>query len=272
VRLQAVGKVTITMDTYQGKHSLLSPSKLFPRFSSFWRRTNEAWEGGNEIRIYSHSAIIYWWPVWLYAAFCWVATYVHHVSITPGDKTVNVFPSPWLGLSFLCVFFFVVIFSNVKVQGFYALLVTMAIALLVIGIHAVIGLDRIFGAFHLLFIYMNEAFYAAMAIVMFALWFGIVYGVDRMTYYRFRPGLVSVEHRYGQSTGVNLSTDGMTVRLMATDFFRHQILGLRFLGFGTGDFICKPSAVSGHEPLVLENVIHLAHKFRRIEDMVNKNT
>src|SRR5262249_44848755 len=122
-RLQAVGKVTMTTNTYQGKYSFLSPFKHLNRFSSFWRRTNEAWAGQNEIRIYSHSAIIYWWPVWLYAAFCWGATYVHHVSISPGGKAVNVFPSPWLGFSFLCVFFFVVTFSNVKTQGFYALLV-----------------------------------------------------------------------------------------------------------------------------------------------------
>jgi len=189
-----------------------------------------------------------------------------------GLKTVNVFPSPWLGLSFLGVFFFVVTFSNVKMRGFYALLVMMAVALLIIGVHAAVGLDRIFGAFHLLFVYMNEAFYATMAIFMFGLWFTVVFAVDRLTFYRFRPGQVSEEHKYGygQLHAVNLPTDGMTVRRLASDFFRHEILGLSFLGYGTGDFICKPSTVSGHEPLVLENVIRLSRKFPRIEEMIGK--
>lgn len=260
----------MTLGSYDDRHSFFSPFP-FLRFPSFWRRNSEAWKDENEIRVYSHSNIIYWWPVWAYSAFCWLATYVHHDQINPGGlKPVNVFPSPWLGISFLCVFFFVVTLSNVKLRGFYALLVIMAIALLIIGVHAVIGLDRIFGALHLLFVYMNEAFYAVTAVFMCGLWCGVVFGVDRMSYYRFTPGQVIEEHRFGQLPGVNLPTDGMTVRRMATDFFRHQILGLSFLGFGTGDFICKPSTVSGHEPLVLENVIQLSRKFPRIETMIQK--
>jgi hypothetical protein len=254
---------------YRGPHSFSSLRSLLPRFPFLRRKNADAYK--DEVRIYSHSAIIYWWPVWLYAAFCWFATYVHHEPMNPGGlKIVNVFPSPWLGLSFLGVFFFVVTFSNVRMRGFYALLVVMAAALMVIGVHAAVGLGRIFGAFHLLFVYMNEAFYAAMAIFMFGLWFAVVFGVDRLTYYRFKPGQVSEEHRYGQLNDVNLPTDGMTVRRLATDFFRHEILGLSFLGFGTGDFICKPSTTSGHEPLVLENVIRLSRKFPRIEEMINK--
>jgi hypothetical protein len=35
-RLRAVGKVTMTMNTYQGKYA---PFKLLPRFSSFWKKS-----------------------------------------------------------------------------------------------------------------------------------------------------------------------------------------------------------------------------------------
>src|SRR6266478_4302009 len=80
----------------------------------------------DEVVIYAHSPILYWWPVWLYGAFCWAATALHHVSIDPsGQKAVTVFPSPWLGISYLCVLFFVVIFSNIKARGLYALLVVL---------------------------------------------------------------------------------------------------------------------------------------------------
>jgi hypothetical protein len=63
--------------------------------------------------IRTHSNLIYWWPVWLYAAFGWGVTWFQNVVIDPtGQKEVKVFPAPWLGLAFLGVLFFVLLFSN----------------------------------------------------------------------------------------------------------------------------------------------------------------
>jgi hypothetical protein len=225
----------------------------------------------DEIRIFAHSNILYWWPVWLYAAVCWIATWMHHIKIKPdGLKEVNVFPEPWLGFSFLCVFFFVVTFSNLKVRGIFAALVLLTATLVVVIVYFAGGLSEIFGALHLLYIYMNEAFYAAIATFLFTIWAIVVFGVDHLMYYRIKPGQLSVEHRIGQQHDMDIPTVGMTVRRIVPDLFRHQILGLSFLGIGTGDLICRPSAISHHEPLVIENVIRLSRKFRDIENKINK--
>jgi hypothetical protein len=237
--------------------------------AGLFRRGDEA--APDEIRIYSHSNIIYWWPVWLYAAVCWFMTWMYHIKINPdGLKEVNVFPEPWLGFSFLCVFFFVVTFSNLKVRGIFAALVLLIAALVVVLIYFAGGFTRIFGALHLLYIFMNEAFYAVVAIFLFTIWVVVVYGVDHLMYYRIKPGLVSVEHRIGQHHDMDIPTIGMTVRRIVPDLFRHQILGLAFLGIGTGDLNCRPGAISHHEPLVIENVIRLSRKFAAIEKMINK--
>jgi hypothetical protein len=250
---------------YGGIHVSLSAGPNGIIGSQFENLTTS--KGEDVIRIYSHSNIIYWWPVWLYAAICWAATAFHHVDVNPdGLKAVKVFPSPWLGGSFLCVLFFVIVFSNIKTRGLHAVLVAMTLGLLAVAINWIIGLSRVFDAFNLLVIYMNEAFYGVTAVFLFILWLVVVFGVERLTYYRFTAGRVVEEHLFQTGTGVAFDCRNMVVRRLAGDFFRHQILGLGLLGLGTGDFVCKPSA-PGTEPFILENVVFMSSKFPRIEKM-----
>jgi len=222
----------------------------------------------DEVVIYAHSPILYWWPVWLYGAFSWAATALHHVSIDPsGQKAVTVFPSPWLGISYLCVLFFVVIFSNIKARGLYALLVVLLLSLLALGINWAIGLTRLFDAAQLLEVYMNQAFFAVTTVFLFSLWITVVFGVDRLSYHRFTVGQVVEEHVLGHIPGVALDTRQMIVRRLPSDFFRHTILGLGLVGLGTGDLVCRPNA-AGIEPLMLENVVRLSSRFKEIKRLV----
>jgi hypothetical protein len=222
----------------------------------------------NEVVIYAHSPILYWWPVWLYGAFCWAATAVHHVNIDPsGQKVVTVFPNPWLGISYICVLFFVVTFSNIKARGLYALLVVLLLGLLALGINWAIGLTRLFDAAQLLEIYMNQAFFAVTTVFLFSLWITVVFGVDRLSYHRFTVGQVVEEHVLGHVPGVALDTRQMIVRRLPSDFFRHTILGLGLVGLGTGDLVCRSSA-AGIEPLILENVVRLSRRFKEIKRLV----
>jgi len=241
--------------------------------SALWsliRKKNPAADDVKELRIYAHSTLLYWWPVWLYASFCWALTAVDHVLVDqPGLMPVKVFPSPWLGISFLCVLFFVITFTNVRTRGFQALYILMAVALLLGTAYFTVGLTplhsaSLFSAIHRLAVYTNEAFYGVVAISMFALW-AVVFALDHLTYYRFEAGQVIEEHILGQSDrGGDLSAQGMVVRRKASDPFRHKILGLSIL-FDTGDFICRRA---GDDPLVIENVIGLSHKLQEIQKII----
>src|SRR5262245_39818165 len=82
-----------------------------------------------DIRIIQHSNLIYWWPVWLYGYICALLTYFESIGVAelasePG-KVVLFHPSSWVGLSFMGVILFVIVFSNVKARGIYSLVVIM---------------------------------------------------------------------------------------------------------------------------------------------------
>ena len=84
--------------------------------------------------------------------------------------------------------------------------------------------------------------------------------VDHFTWWRFSPGQVIEEHRVGQATGHAYNTEGMVVRRLPDDFFRHRLLGL-----GTGDFIVSPPH---SETFEIHNVWKANRKQRMIERMV----
>jgi hypothetical protein len=102
----------------------------------------------------------------------------------------------------------------------------MSIVLLAVGVNWLIGLGRVFDAFQLLVIYMNEAFYGAVAVFMFLLWVIVVFGIDRMTSYRFTPGTMVQVNIFGRRIGVGLDSRNIHVQQLEGDFFRHDILGL----------------------------------------------
>src|SRR5205823_3596249 len=62
-----------------------------------------------ELRIYQHSNLLYWWPIWVYGFVCAALTYVQGIGVselaarTPDapHKVVLFHPSPWLGISFI---------------------------------------------------------------------------------------------------------------------------------------------------------------------------
>ncbi len=89
--------------------------------------------------------------------------------------------------------------------------------------------------------------------------------VDHFSWWRFSPGQVIEEHRVGQATGHAFNTEGMVVRRLPDDFFRHRILGLGPLGLGTGDFIVKPPYEDSFE---IHNVWRANSKQRLMETMI----
>ena len=77
-----------------------------------------------ELRIYQHSNLLYWWPIWAYGYLCAVLTYVQGIGVrelaATTDKVVLFHPSPWLGISFIALILFVAVFTNVRARGVYS--------------------------------------------------------------------------------------------------------------------------------------------------------
>ena len=230
------------------------------------RRTLRAPEG--EVRIYQHSSLVYWWVVWAYGFACAALTYVQGVGIRDlaavspenSDKVILFHPSPWLGISYIALVLFVVVFTNVRARGVYSFMLIMLTAGIAWGVQKIPGIDKGFGWVSLLRVYLNLAFYLTFSVLLLGIWLFVVVFVDHFTWWRFSPGQVIEEHRIGQATAHAYNTEGMIVRRLPDDLFRHRILG-----FGTGDFVIKPAQQDSFE---VHNVWRASYRQRLMERMI----
>jgi hypothetical protein len=227
--------------------------------------------GGREkgLRIYQHSNLLYWWPLWAYGYLCAGLTYVQGVGIkelaaTEG-KVILFHRSPWLGISYIGIILFVAIFTNVRARGVYSIVLLLLAAGATWVIFRIPGIEQAFGWASLLRVHLNLAFYLAFSTLLLLIWLFVIVFVDHFTWWRFSAGQVIEEHRIGQATGHAYNTEGMVVRRLPDDLFRHRILGLGLFGFGTGDFMVHPTHAESFE---IQNVWRANRKQRHMEGMI----
>jgi hypothetical protein len=220
-----------------------------------------------DLRVYQHSNLAYWWVVWVYGFLCAALTYAQGIGIrelatrSEGvDKVILFHPSPWLGLSFIGLILFVIIFTNVRARGVYSSVLLLMTAAAVWAVQKIPGIQTAYGWVNLLRVHLNLAFYLTFSILLMSVWFFIIFLIDRFTWWRFSPGQVIEEHRVGQATGHAFNTEGMIIRRLPDDLFRHRVLGL-----GTGDFVVKPASGDIFE---IHNVWRANSKQRQLEDMI----
>jgi hypothetical protein len=229
-----------------------------------------------QLRIYQHSNLLYWWPLWAYGYVCAALTYAGGVGIKelagpPGadgvEKVILFYPAPWMGISYVALILFVAVFTNIRARGVYSFVLLMLAGSIAYGVTRIPGIEQAFGWAALLRVHLNLAFYMAFSTLLLLIWLFVIVFVDHFTWWRFSPGQVIEEHRIGQATGHAYNTEGMVVRRLPDDFFRHRILGLGIagLGLGTGDFMVKPPYEESFE---IHNVWRANRKQRRMEEMI----
>ena len=218
------------------------------------------------VRVYQHSNLLYWWPVWVWGYVCAGVTYLQGIGMgelaASRDKKVLFHPSPWLGISFIG--------ADPVRRGLHQrararrLLDRAAAAdrghrcgLVAASSPAS---RRPTAGCHLLRVHLNLAFYLTFSVLLMVIWVFVIFLVDRFTWWRFSPGQVIEEHRVGQATGHAFNTEGMIIQRLPDDLFRHRVLG-----FGTGDFVVKPASGDTFE---IHNVWRANKKQRLLEDMI----
>jgi hypothetical protein len=228
------------------------------------RMSQSAVRRSEDLRLYQHSNLLYWWVVWVYGYLCAALTYIQGIGVpqlaSAADKAILFHPSPWLGISFVSLVLFVAIFTNVRARGIYSFVLILVVAGVAWGTSYIPGIDRAVSWASLLRIHLNLAFYLTFSFMLMLIWLFAIVFIDHFTWWRFSPGQVIEEHRVGQATGHAYNTEGMVVRRLPDDFFRHRMLGL-----GTGDFIVKPPH---QEPFEIHNVWKANRKQKLMERMV----
>jgi hypothetical protein len=245
----------------------------------------------NEVKIYSHSALFYWWPVWAVGFVLGVLSLIqgYRLAVVPPDTEVEerrikdsiqkvlVLPPgasfdkdkdlhlrttthKSYGVLFATVLLLVIFITNVPLRGMWSVMIIMLIVLMSI-IFALAGWwDWILSNINLLDIRINAGGYFFLALALFIIWLVTILLFDRQIYIIFQPGSFKVCLEIG-SGEKQYDTIGMTIEKERSDLFRHWILGL-----GSGDMVVKTSGAERHE-FRLNNVLFIGRKLQLVEEM-----
>jgi hypothetical protein len=233
-----------------------------------------------DITLYSHSPIIYWWPVWLLALVLALATYLdgHRLAVVPAGTAAEgnvlkgpagstleppfdrVHASPYLGTAFFVVAIVVIGSSIVQLRGLWGWisLLTLLLAVTVMSLfHWWDTLGRWLGLMH---IYISLSGYLFVGLALLAVWLLAMFLFDRRTYVTFSSGQVRIRDQIGQAEKV-FDVTNMTVQVMPNVFLRHRLLGF----WGAGDLIITTGGPHS-ETLEWPNVLFARSRLRQIQE------
>jgi hypothetical protein len=214
-----------------------------------------------ELRIYSHSNIIYWWPVWVVGYLMAVITFFENNHVEFGGHDELVAPGAWQGMVFTIVLFLVILWTNVAMRGIgsaLAIVGTLCVAIL----FAYLGWwDWIIRQIPHLSVHMNLGFYVIFSTLVFLMWAISTFVYDHMSYYVIRPGQIISDAVIGGAQK-SYDTHGMVFEKLRQDLFRQWILGL-----GTGDLHIYTMGAK-REDLFIPNVIFVDWKVQAIQKMI----
>src|SRR5207248_2016637 len=84
-----------------------------------------------ELRIYSHSNLLYWWPVWAVGYLMGFLTWFDGQTVAFRDGHTELFAdNRWMGVVFTIVLFLVILMSNVMLRGVSSIVLVLGILFL----------------------------------------------------------------------------------------------------------------------------------------------
>jgi len=258
---------------------------------------------GEEIRVYGHNNLFYWWPVWvlgfLFAALTYAdghvmavvpeGTQVEQAQVVPGNsgpRNVLVAPpgqavtapdpkgrdkEPHLrvaannnyGVVFVGAILFVIIATNLTLRGMASVIAVGLIIILVLFLWVMNWWDSVLLWLGGLDVRMNAGGYLAVAIPLCLLWAFSTFVYDHYTYLLVSRGQIRVRQEIGEGE-LAVDASGLLLEKKRNDVFRHWILGL-----GSGDLHVKTGSPSNLD-FELPNVLFIGFKIAKIQDMLRE--
>ena len=82
----------------------------------------------DQVRLVSHSNVVYWWPAWLFGYLIAMASYFQGDTVTLNNGVVQyVHPSNGPGLLFIAVLVLLIIFTNAQLRGIYSVVTLVTV-------------------------------------------------------------------------------------------------------------------------------------------------
>jgi hypothetical protein len=248
-----------------------------------------------EIRVYGHSNLFYWWPVWVVGFLMAALTYIDgHVmaivpagtttteggealvapagqSITPSATTTDGDGAPRLlvannnnyGVVLIGAILLVALVTNITLRGLKSIIAVAFLMIAGLALALTGRWDDVFTWLGGLDVRMNAGGYLALAIPLFLMWLFTTFVYDHYTYLIVTRGQVRIRREIGDSE-VAVDTVGLLMEKKRDDVFRHWLLGL-----GSGDLRVKTSQPSNLE-FELPNVLFVGSKLSRIHDLIRE--
>ncbi|MFP4355032.1 MAG: hypothetical protein ACLFUJ_07880 [Phycisphaerae bacterium] len=215
-----------------------------------------------ELRIYTHSTLFYWWPVWVAGLVMATLTYIYGQTLVLEGETHYLHHSRDLGIIFATIFFLVVLITNITLRGIASLAVVLVILLIAVTFAWLGWWDNVLGLYPHLTLYATAGFYLVLSVLIFVAWALMFFVFDRFAYWVVRPGQLYHTKIIGESERT-YDTRGMIVEKMSEDWFRHRMLGL-----GSGDIRMLTSGARNEE-IVLPNVLRADKRIDAIHRLIN---
>jgi hypothetical protein len=209
-----------------------------------------------EIKIYSHSTVFYWWPAWV---FGFVIALVSAGQDEFSSKNQFEQTSSSLGLAYISLLLMLIIFTNVKLRGIKSVSVLLALGFVSVLLAWFGWWDEIVKIIPYLSVHMDTGFYLVFSTALLVVWLMMFFVFDRMTYWRVRPGQLTLEHRIGGGAE-SFDTNTLRFQKLSSDLFRVV------LGLGAGDL----QATGGPHgtDLYMPNVTFAERKVHAIEKLI----
>ena len=255
-----------------------------------------------EIRIYGHNNLFYWWPVWVVGFLLAALTYAdgHVMAIVPeGTKVEQVQPTadgkaqevlvpppgqlvppataksndpqPRLrvaanntyGVIFAGTLLLVVMVTNFTLRGLASVIAIAAIIIAALVLALMGWWNDILLWLGGIDVRMNAGGYLALAVPLFVLWLFSTFVYDHYTYLIVTRGQVRIRQSIGDGE-VAVDSTGLLLEKKRDDLFRHWLIGL-----GSGDLHVKTGSPSSLN-FELNNVLFVGWKLARIQDLIRE--
>jgi hypothetical protein len=217
--------------------------------------------GPQEVVVFGHSWLFYWWPVWVVGYLMALLTWLHPVHIHLDGSEVLFTSRTSVGVIYCLVVLLTILITNTSMRGLLSLVVVVCVAFLAL-LFAYFGWwPSILRWFGNQTVYMDVGFYLFFSTGLLVIWLLVVGIFDHLSFWRIRPGQVTHEYVLG-AVESSYDTDNMVFTKQQADVFRNWILGL-----GSGDLQMQTMGGRGVVANV-SNVLFLNSRMARIQNLI----
>lgn len=255
-----------------------------------------------EIRIYGHNNLFYWWPVWVVGFLMAALTILdgHVMAIVPpgtkveesvpaeNGKTKDVLTTPPgqalppataksadptpvlkvatnnnLGVIFAGTLILVVMITNFTLRGLASVIAIAGIVIVALFLAYMGWWDDLLRWLGGVDVRMNAGGYIAIALPLFVIWLFSTFVYDHYRYLIITRGQVRIRKEIGDGE-IAVDTAGLMLEKKRDDLFRHWLIGL-----GSGDLHVKTGGPSNLN-FDLHNVLFIGWKLARIQELIRE--